>query len=337
MLRNRGVNVSLHGIDDAPLRRLAMLTALAKDFDPNQPRDEQGRWTSEGGAGALVARTTISSSSFLGRVGPTVLEGLITLAGRVAAVTAFFGIIFIPSNRSLVRSGTLPERPDVDFEYNYDGDILTLWQGEGANSQVIFRGRPDAEGLIRDESGHAVGRKLADGSVIIDPDAVPDTIGSRSATDDDNDPKLCPDPVKDRPGHKTERAIDYQAFISGLVNPHDPLPPGMAIKLLNPKTGNDVFFDDCRQSDGTMIEVKGPGYLDMMQQKTLMPWAGVVWEWLDQAKRQVQAAGPRKIEWYFAEKEVADYARKLFKLAGEGEAGYQKIEVHWVAERSAKQ
>jgi hypothetical protein len=331
-LRGRGINLPLEGIDDAPLQRLAILTALAKDFDPNQPRDEQGRWTSEGAASAFVARTTVSSSSFLGRVAPAVLDGLATLASRVTAVTAFFGIIFIPSNRMLVQSGTLPDRPDVNFEYNEDGDILTLWHGEGANSQIIFRGKPDAEGLIRNESGLAVGRKLADGSIIIDPDAVPDTIGSRSATDDDNDPKLCPDPVDDRPGRKTKASIDYQAFISELVNPHDPLPPGMAIKLLNPKTRNDVFFDDCRQSDGTMIEAKGPGYLDMMQKTTFMPWAGVVWGWLGQADRQTKAAGLRKIEWYFAEKEVADYARALFE-----KAGFEKIEVHWVPARPVKQ
>jgi hypothetical protein len=64
---------------------------------------------------------------------------------------------------------------------------------------------------------------------------------------------------------------------------------------------------------------------------------GVVWDWLEQADRQTEAAGLRKIEWYFAEKEVADYARNLFKETSSEKAGYEKIEVHWVAERSAKQ
>jgi Restriction endonuclease fold toxin 5 len=310
-----GINPSLVGIDDPPVRRLAILTALAKDFDPDQPRDEQGRWTSEGAASAFVARTTVSSSSFLGRVAPSVLEGLVTIAARATAVTAFFGIIFIPTNRSLVQSGTLPDRPDVNFEYNYDGDILTLWEGEGANSRSIFRGRPDAEGVIRDKVGHAVGRKLSDGSIIIDPDAVPDTKGSGDATDDKNEPKLCPDREPDKPGRKTEQSIAYQTFIGTLNNPHDPLPPGLAVTLSKP-SDEPVYFDDCRQSDGTMLEAKGPGYSKMLHEDSVMPWKGVQDRILRQADDQLQAAGKRPIEWYFHEKDVADYVRELFEKRG---------------------
>jgi hypothetical protein len=314
-LRSRGITVLVDGIDDASLRRLAILTALAKDFDPNQPRDQQGRWTSEGAAGAVAARTTISSSSLLGRVGASALRGLAVLAARVTAVTSFFGIIFVPANRSLIQTGTLPDRPDVNFEYNYDGDILTLWEAEGANSRSIFRGRPDAEGVIRDKDGRAVGRKLADGSIIIDPEAVPDTKGGGDSTDDKNEPKLCPDRELDKPGRKTEQSIAYQTFIGTLNNPHDPLPPGLAVKLSKP-SGEDVFFDDCRQSDGTMIEAKGPGYSKMLHEDSDMPWKGVEQRILKQANDQLAAAGTRPIEWYFAEKDVADHVKELFERRG---------------------
>jgi hypothetical protein len=64
---------------------------------------------------------------------------------------------------------------------------------------------------------------------------------------------------------------------------------------------------------------------------------GVVWDWLEQADRQTEAAGLRKIEWYFAEKEVAEYARTLFKDARDEETDYGKIEVHWVPARPVKQ
>jgi len=45
-----------------------------------------------------------------------------------------------------------------------------------------------------------------------------------------------------------------------LNNPQRPLPAGMAVSLENPLTGKNVAFDDCRESDGTMIEAKGPGF-----------------------------------------------------------------------------
>jgi len=39
-------------IEDRILRRLAIAEALAKaGYDPDEPRDEHGRWTSEGGGG----------------------------------------------------------------------------------------------------------------------------------------------------------------------------------------------------------------------------------------------------------------------------------------------
>lgn len=44
---------------------------------------------------------------------------------------------------------------------------------------------------------------------------------------------------------------------------------------------------------------------------------------IDQATRQVQAAGSREIEWHFAEKEAADAARELFGKT----SGLERIKV----------
>ena len=97
------------------------------------------------------------------------------------------------------------------------------------------------------------------------------------------------------------------------MNPAAPLPSGFAVKLRNPETGKDVYFDDCRQSDGTMIDAKGTGYLQMLEKDSDYRWDGVEAKMLDQAERQLKAAGDRPIEWHFAEKHVADYVRDLFK------------------------
>ncbi len=48
--RRSGLSSSLADILDEPLRRLAVAEAMLKaGFNPDEPRDERGRWTSEGG------------------------------------------------------------------------------------------------------------------------------------------------------------------------------------------------------------------------------------------------------------------------------------------------
>lgn len=83
----------------------------------------------------------------------------------------------------------------------------------------------------------------------------------------------------------------------------------------DPTNINDwVYFDECRLADGTMIEAKGPGYLRIMKRSKpdSYPWRGVVDGFLSQAKSQRNAARGRRVEWYVAEPEIADYVRELF-------------------------
>ena len=45
------------------------------------------------------------------------------------------------------------------------------------------------------------------------------------------------------------------------------LTPGQAItirQLLNPEEGKLVFYDDCQQKTGMMVEAKGPGYAGIL-------------------------------------------------------------------------
>jgi hypothetical protein len=113
-----------------------------------------------------------------------------------------------------------------------------------------------------------------------------------------------------RPHGAEEPAIKYQAQISALNNPQRPLPPGLAVSLINQVTGRPVYYDDCRESDGTMIEAKGPRYADKLG--NYIVGQSIRTEWIDQATKQVQASGGRAIEWYFAEHEAADTARNIF-------------------------
>jgi hypothetical protein len=91
------------------------------------------------------------------------------------------------------------------------------------------------------------------------------------------------------------------------------LPPGLAVSLFNPVSGKDVVFDDCRLTDGTMIEAKGDSYLEMLLKGSEnMPWRGVQDKLVKQANAQLEAAQGRPIEWYFKARPVADFVRELF-------------------------
>jgi hypothetical protein len=151
---------------------------------------------------------------------------------------------------------------------------------------------------------------MVGGSLVFDADSLAKSAAGAGARSERDEPKLCPDPGPDVPHGASERAIAYQEQISALNNPRRPLPAGMAVSLENPLTGKNVAFDDCRESDGTMIEVKGFGFAQQMK----YPYfdTSVVPGWEDQARTQVFAAGSRDVAWYFAEPEAAEKARQIF-------------------------
>jgi Restriction endonuclease fold toxin 5 len=168
-----------------------------------------------------------------------------------------------------------------------------------------LEGHPDADGIIRDNDGRAIGRRIEGSVVILDPDTLP---GARTRIDDGR-PKLWPDESKDRGGQKNEKDIEYQMQITGLGR-------GLAVRLPSRSTDPNrepyVVFDGCRESDGTMIEAKSTGFLAMMRKSPSFWENKIIEEFYKQADHQVTAAAGRPIEWHFAEKEVADYVRTKF-------------------------
>lgn len=82
-----------------------------------------------------------------------------------------------------------------------------------------------------------------------------------------------------------------------------------------------MSFDGCRESDGTMLEAKGPGFAQHMDGQggwdfyfTLKGLPDLQW----QMQRQSNAARGRNVEWHFAEKSVADYFRRYAEHQGLG-------------------
>lgn len=320
---------SLAKFDDPPLRRLAIAAALIKaGFDPDQPRDDHGRWSHEGAHGrddfvtplffqppesppAPVrppAPTSAPNESLLETTSRLALRGLSLLLRRLSGPAAFFGTILIPSNRSLIQEGALPDHPDLSYRYDEGEGRLTIFRTDADGRHVVYSERSfDPDGIFRDADGHAIGR-IVDGGIVIDVDLLP---ASNFKADTENPrPKLCPDPGPDQPGG--EKGIAYQQYI-GRLNNGFALPPGLAMNLPNPETGKIVHFDDCRWSDGTMLEAKGPGYRDMLEKGSEdFPWKGAEERAIRQAWSQLAAAGGRPIEWYFAEEEVYFHFAELF-------------------------
>jgi hypothetical protein len=286
---------------------------LAKDYDPDQPRDEQGRWTSEGGA--VVAGTVADAFSLygsqsavpalralaqrtLGAAAATLPEGAAAVGVAVAGSAAVLGTLFLPLNRGSVATGTLPDAPEFSYKYDQDTGRLTVRrQNADGTSEMVFSGHHDKDAVFRDENGNAIGRYLGD-SVALDADAVrgyearrrtdaqapPGAIAQSTATAR-SDPKVCPDPGPDKSGNKSPGAIAYQMYVGQFVN-GQPLPPGTGIRTIRPN-GRPVYFDDCNRSDGTLIEAKGLGYSDAMNSGKFYPWNGMYDDMMDQSERQL--------------------------------------------------
>ena len=341
---------SAYTLKDRLLRRLVIAEALAKaGFNSDEPRDERGRWTKGGDTplqeGRSVAVTTVAASAaedfattlegwagwaFGGSVGREALAALGRFAagavvgsiGALAGAITALGVLVIPTNRDSTSRGTLPDRPDIDYQFDAPAGVLTL----SRDGEVFYSGRL-VGGSFRDNRGRIFGR-LLDGNIVVDPDILPPPFAFRAPGSAGSDahgrpiaetdstteqPKLCPDPTPEPDWEdRSERALQYQEQITGLER-------GVDVEF------RGVRFDGCRESDGTMLEAKGKGFAWAMTQPVETP-EGYTMDFFEgytgaarimkQAGRQSQAAAfDRRIEWYFAEEPVANYFRKQFKIA----------------------
>lgn len=344
-----GLRIPVARLDSGELRKLTAVSPMIKaNFNPDQPRVPAGgpgggEWTDDGGGGsetvplaapvgataaplaapvgATAAAAAETATSIFGPLGRTAIAALSDLAAGMAAPTAFLGVLFLPTNSSLISEGLLPGRPDLSYRYDRDTGILDIFRQDDASRLRVASGHIGVDGLFHDAAGAVIGRSLGS-TVAVNPDALPAQVGrtdaeARTETGSARDrPQLCPDPTGESTKGRSEHAIAYQQQITGL-------PPGLEVKL------NGVRFDGCREADGTMLEAKGPGYVNMMVGPDI--W----WRWFtgvepieDQMERQSKAAAGRIVEWHFAEPQVAAYFHKYA-----GEAGLMNIDVIYTPPR----
>ena len=311
----------------------AYINAVEKFFNPDEPRvpagsgRTSGEWTRDSGSDEQPATRRESPTaagrpangralSYLGPLPAAALGSLgefaAGLLASAAAAVALGGLLFIPSNRSLRVEGEVPEIPGLRYSWNRDETLLRLTYDSPDGARQTFTAQLQ-EDVFRDQRGQVVGRVLPGGNIAVDPAAI------FPGAANDNNPKLCPNPGPDKPG---ELGRNYADYVKSIVNPGYPTPRYWGYQLPNPYNfGKLVNYDDCQHSTGTMVEAKGPGYIEPLK------YGFVQQEWLEESGRQVDASAGRPIRWYFAELGPAMSAWKLFRTAN---SGREKITIVWL-------
>jgi hypothetical protein len=287
--------------------------AGAGHYNPAEPRVPKG-------SGSASGEWMSALGNWLARgLSSAMIKGLRAFALANPELAIALGVLFIPTNRtSPTQSFDVPGHPDMRLQ-RHAGELAWRLVFPDGQEEFLSIG---TDYIIRNTRGQAVGQQTKDGHLLLSAAAV----GAKT----DDEPGFCPAAVQDVLGHSHKQtAIAYEDQIKALVNPPSQVTPSeMGVSLPNPlNNGKPVVFDDCQHRTGIMFEAKGPGYAALLRKADKSTFTqSIVKGWINQAQRQVQAAGDRPIVWYFAEKEVADYARKIF---AESELGLTKIDVRF--------
>jgi YD repeat-containing protein len=271
-------------------------------YDDQEPRKPDGEWT----FGALTAVAegmgfADGPAEAAAAAARAAFAGVARVAGGAAGMVA--GLVYPDANWNTFR-GTLPDRRDIDYRYD-EGELSVFKTLPDGSKTQLYRGRADQDQVFRDADGNAVGIDLGRGFALkVDQlEAPADGIArpidrAINATDE---PEVCPAPTPDHPHSASARAIAYQWQITHL-------PLMMAVAL------NGQIYDGCDKVTADMLEAKGPGYERLMRYSFI--WNRVQKTFDTRARRQSAAAGERRVEWHFAEENVADRVREHFREIG---------------------
>jgi hypothetical protein len=208
----------------------------------------------------------------------------------------------------------LPGQPGVRYEADHDSGTLKIDAGgTGAYQPIVAQ--LGQGGIYREvESGVMIAQNLGGGIVMLDPDvlATLNQPKDSGAPPPSGGPKLCPDTVSERGANSTDFASIYQQFVRDYVNPQrvPQMPLDITHALPADTPSGWVKYDDCRESNGNMIEAKSDtsGFVFSKEGQDFLSQ-----RYLEQAERQYKALGDRNAEWYYHSKEHADFARQLFE------------------------
>lgn len=187
---------------------------------------------------------------------PAALEGLATLALRVAGPTAIFGTLFAPGANSVAENGLVPGRSDLAYSWAHDATQVTFRVLIDGQWRTLTQGARGADNLVRDANGAAIARVVSGpdkrealvadlGALDAGAERMRVAAGAPSVAelDDTREPKLCPEPTPEPKTTTSENSIRYQEYVSDLIY-------GLAIKV------GGVNFDGCDPKTGNLLEAK---------------------------------------------------------------------------------
>jgi hypothetical protein len=219
----------------------------------------------------------------------TVLVGLGRLAVRISAPAILFDAIFIPSDNPIVEEGPVPGRPDMTYRWAHDEASVTFSALVDGQSRIFAAG-VRAGDVFRAQDGKIVARIVFGlgprATLVTAVDALDRALAdlrsadgepAASPTNEDHEPRLCPDPTPEAKTTKSANSIAYQEYVSKL-------PYGLAVRL------GDVRYDGCDPPTGDMLEAKAD--IDFMFDKNdnLYYWVDPKNDPAIQMRRQAEAA-----------------------------------------------
>jgi hypothetical protein len=284
---------------------------------------------------ALLSRAPLPApeASFLGELTATQVAELgvfawrvLRLATPIGGAAAAFGLLFVPSSNDIHVEGDVPEIPGLRYSWSRDETQLRLTYDAPGGTHYTWTAILEDD-VFRDEKGNIVGRVLPRGTIVIDPAVI-----SQGLVRDD-EPKLCPAPVKDR--RTNEKGLAFEIYVKSIINPANPTPPNMAYELPNPNPGRQpVSYDDCQRETGMLAEIKDH-YNWALEKPEEFPEARewIEEDFMEQSGRQIDASEGRAVTWFISEHEVALFARELF----DNDPKRRRINVVDMSERNEKQ
>jgi Restriction endonuclease fold toxin 5 len=124
-------------------------------------------------------------------------------------------------------------------------------------------------------------------------------------------------PPPEGPGQWIQKTESMSKDAKGFQSHVTGAPEGWVYRVrTGPGPKDFVDFDGFK--NGVLLEVKGPGYRELLEKMQGKPWFEGVEEMLAQAQRQLRAANGTPIQWHFAEREVADVMRDLLEKQSRG-------------------
>jgi hypothetical protein len=300
------------------------LDELTKRYNPDELRvpagsgRPSGRWTSGGDAtdaestaatlarGKLEEQISESIDASAQTEVPEWLRILLDVGSRASGPAVFLTELLhaTPAGGEHLE-GLVPDRPDLKWEL--DEGLLTI--SRVSDGQFVLQAKRGKDGKIRALPPGM--RRLLNEHAFINPDLLPSSDPRSSHRDE---PELCPEPPRPDAPQGSESSWAYSDFVKSIIN-QPPTPPKFGYQLSNPFDGGEIVqYDDCQRSSATMVEFKATGYADQLKYEPMK--TNIMYEWLGEATRQIEASGGRPVRWYFAERGALEFAREIFSGRG---------------------